>query len=255
MFGMYDTIFTTLDSIPTVPFLLGFLPTYLALFPLLHHLLLTTASYSSLEYKKQSNILCNLAQLTVLIPISFVALTALWREDVSLVHTDQHKNNVQVLINISSMYVTKDVVEIFINKKIANTTIIHHICVICAYIYCISVLTTDFKVEGIFKNFIGYAGFTCLDFPYEIFLALRFFISRTGSLIHFLKRYVFFHNLVCVTCNFSWQTFYFLKLVLSWHLAGTGALTALLSTATFLTLLSGWVQEEIVLMKHLWQFK
>ena len=162
---------------------------------------------------------------------------------------------IQVLINISTMYATKDIVELFVNKKIANSTILHHLCVICAYLYCLSILTTEFNIEGVFKNFIGYAGFTCLDFPYEIFLAVRFFISRTGKLIYFLKRYVFLHNLVCVSCNFSWQTFYFLKLLYSFYHSGTGLLPVILSMAIFFTLLSGWVQEEIVLMKHLWKFK
>ena len=160
-----------------------------------------------------------------------------------------------MLINLSTMYAIKDIVELFVNKKIANSTILHHICVICAYFYCLSILTTEFNIEGIFKNFIGYAGFTCLDFPYEIFLAIRFFISRTGKLIYCLKRYVFLHNLVCVSCNFSWQTFYFLKLLYSFYASGTGLLPVIFSVATFFTLLSGWVQEEIVLMKHLWQFK
>ena len=161
----------------------------------------------------------------------------------------------QVLINISTMYVAKDIVELFVNKKIAKTTIIHHICVICAYLYCLNILTTEYNIEGVFKNFIGYAGFTCLDFPYEIFLAIRFFISRTGRAIYCLKRYVFIHNLLCVTCNFSWQTFYFLKLLHSFYYSGTGLLPVALSFVIFFTLLSGWVQEEIVLMKHLWQFK
>lgn len=249
---MYDIVFVFLDSIPTIRFILGFLVFYLCLFPLLHQLLLKTSSYCSLNYKQQSNILCNLCQLSVLVPITFIGVSAVWRGHISPIHTDQHLPNVQVLINLASMYVIKDIVELFVNKKIANTTIIHHICVICAYLYCLRVLTTDFNVEGIFKCFIGYASFTCIDFPYEIFLALRFFIDRTGSLLHFLKKYVFFHNLVCVTCNFSWQTFYFLKLLYGFHLSGTGLLPVLLSVAVYFALLSGWVQEEIVLMKHLW---
>ena len=65
-----------------------------------------------------------------------------------------------MVINLSTMYATKDTVELFVNKRIANSTILHHIGVICAYLYCLSVLTTsEFNTEGIFKNFIVYAGF------------------------------------------------------------------------------------------------
>ena len=93
---MYDAIFHFLDSIPTIPFAFSFLPLYLSLFPIIHTLLKRTVSYSSLDYRKQSNILCNVAQLNVLVPISLIGLTALWRGDVSLIHPDRHKPNVQV---------------------------------------------------------------------------------------------------------------------------------------------------------------
>ena len=93
---MYDDIFHFLDSIPTIPFAFSFVPLYLSLFPIIHQLLQKTVSYSSLDYRKQSNILCNIAQLSVLIPISIIGLTALWRGDVSLIHPDRHKPNVQV---------------------------------------------------------------------------------------------------------------------------------------------------------------
>ena len=93
---MYDTIFHFLDSIPTIPFVFSFASPYLALFLLIHALLHKTVSYSSLDYRKQSNILCNVAQLSVLVPISLIELTAVWRGDISLIHTDRHKPNVQV---------------------------------------------------------------------------------------------------------------------------------------------------------------
>ena len=93
---MYDTIFHFLASIPTISFVFSFAPLYLALFPLIHALLQKTVSYPSLDYRKQSNILCNVAELSVLVPISLIELTALWKGDISLIHTDRHKPNVQV---------------------------------------------------------------------------------------------------------------------------------------------------------------
>ena len=158
------------------------------------------------------------------------------------------------MINLATMYVTKDVVEMFVNKKIALTTMVHHGGVICAYFYTLYVLNTNFNVEGIFKCFLGYAAFTSLDFPYEIYLALRFFINRAGRFNHFLKQYVFGHNFLCVICNFSWQTYYFTTLIISFHSDGIGFVTILISIVIYATLLSGWIQEEIVLMKHLWNY-
>ena len=42
---------------------------------------------------------------------------------------------VQVIINLATMYVSKDLVNILINKRIAATTIYHHIGVFIAYGY------------------------------------------------------------------------------------------------------------------------
>ena len=103
---MYDAVFHFLDSIPTIPFAFSFVPLYLCLFPLVHALLQKTVSYSSLDYRKQSNILCNVAQLTILVPISFIGLNALWRGDISLIHTDKHKPNVQVGLTLDDVLST-----------------------------------------------------------------------------------------------------------------------------------------------------
>merc|ERR1711874_666845 len=143
--------------------------------------------------------------------------------------TTNHKQNPQVMINMATMYTLKDVVELFVNKKIAKTTIIHHLCVIMAYFYVLKVITTDFNVEGFFKCFIGYAAFTTMNFPYKIYLSLRFFIDRTGSINKFCKTFAFFHKILCVSVNFSWQTFYFIKLITIFYFTGSSIFSLILS--------------------------
>ena len=39
-----------------------------------------------------------------------------------------------------------------------------------------------------FKSFVGYAGFTTLDFPFEVYLAARFFLARDGGAETALRR-------------------------------------------------------------------
>ena len=73
------------------------------------------------------------------------------REDINLFDTTNHKQNPQVMVNMSTAYVVKDVMEVLINKKIARTTLIHHGCVVLAYLHVITVLHGDYNVEGIFK--------------------------------------------------------------------------------------------------------
>ena len=50
-----------------------------------------------------------------------------------------------------TILVVKDVMEVFLNKKIARTTLIHHGCVVLAYFHVVTVLNGDYNREGIFK--------------------------------------------------------------------------------------------------------
>ena len=72
--------------------------------------------------------------------VSWFALTAVSRGQISILDTRKHAENVQVLVNMATMYVTKDLARILINKRIATTTVIHHICVFMAYGYVLGYL-------------------------------------------------------------------------------------------------------------------
>ena len=67
--------------------------------------------------------------------VSWFALTAVYRGQISILDTRNHADNVQVLVNMATMYVTKDLARILINRRIATTTVIHHVCVFIAYGY------------------------------------------------------------------------------------------------------------------------
>lgn len=60
---------------------------------------------------------------------------AVYKGDVSMLDTMRHAPNPQIMINMATMYVVKDLANILINKRIAPTTVIHHICVFIAYVY------------------------------------------------------------------------------------------------------------------------
>ena len=112
-----------------------------------------------------------------------------------------------------------------------------------------SVLTDDhaWKEEGLFKSFIAYASFETLAFPFEGFLAIRFFIDRYGILSYILKRYAMVHNLVCFSFNMVWQCRYLVEL---WSMAILGPKLPL-----YFLLIMAYVQEEVVIVKHLWKNK
>ena len=187
-----------------------------------------SASYQGLGSDRQSYILCKFLEVKLFIFLCYMASRALIREDINLFDTTNHRQNPQVMINMATSYVVKDVMEVFLNKKIARTTFIHHACVVLAYLHVITVLHGDYNREGIFKVrmsiflfsvginynfsllqcFIYYAVFTSINFPYKLFLALRFFVARNGGFHRGMKTVTFFHKLLCLAINLYWQTFY-----------------------------------------------
>ena len=66
---------------------------------------------------------------------SYIGLSALSNGDINILDTTKHALNPQIMINMATMYVVKDLANLVINKRIATTTIIHHICVFLAYGY------------------------------------------------------------------------------------------------------------------------
>ena len=109
-----------------------------------------------------------------------------------------------------------------------------------------SVLTDEHKwrEEGFFKSFIAYASFTMFDFPYELYLAARFFFRRRGIINHLLSKYCLLHNIVCVSCNMVWQITYLRHLLSLGLLHGSHLLF-------YILLIAGWIQEEYIVMMHL----
>ena len=96
-----------------------------------------------------------------------------------------------------------------------------------------------------FKSFIAYASFTTLDFPFELYLWVRYFVPRAGAVDTLMRRYVLLHNIVIVSCNMLWQARYLL------HLHSLGILGS--HVLGYLVLFTGWVQEEYVVMDFLFR--
>ena len=96
-----------------------------------------------------------------------------------------------------------------------------------------------------FKSFIAYAFFSTFDFPFYLYLGVRYFVQRAGAVDTLMKRYVLLHNIVFVSCNMLWQARYLL------HLHSLGILGS--HVLGYLVLFTGWVQEEYVVMDFLFR--
>ena len=99
--------------------------------------------------------------------------------------------------------------------------------------------------EGFFKSFIAHASFTMFAFPVEFYLALRFFIDRSGLMNKILKNLTVVYNLVFVIWNFVWQFGYI------YYLHNTDQLGAYLPL--YLVIFFVWSVEEYLVMMHLFK--
>lgn len=245
---IYEYLFQFFDSIPTGTFILWFPIIYFSFQLFTYNLLQLNEKFRETKFDKQTYILVYVMESMLLAFISYIAVNALYRGDISAFDSRKHAPNPQIMINMATMYVVKDLANLLINKRIASTTILHHIGVFSAYIHVLSVLTDDhaWKEEGLFKSFIAYASFQTLAFPFESFLAFRFFIDRYGILSYILKRYALLHNLACFSCNMVWQCRYLVEL---WSMKLLGSYLVL-----YFLLIMVYVQEEIVSMKFLWNY-
>ena len=178
---------------------------------------------------------------------SYIGVSAIYNGDISILDTMAYTPNPQILINMSTMYASKDLANILINKRIAKMTIVHHIFVFLAYGYVVKVLSDPVKWrgEGFFKSFIAHASFTMFAFPVELYLAIRFFIDRKGVFNSVLKKLTVIHNLVFVIWNFIWQFGYIFYLYNSNQLGGYLPL--------YLVILLIWSFEEYLVMIHLFK--
>ena len=84
-----------------------------------------------------------------------------------------------------------------------------------------------------------------MDFPFEFYLWLRYFVQRDGLTDSLMKKYVLLHNVTIVGLNMVWQARYLLQLsameILSSQVLG------------YLVLFIGWIQEEYVVMEFLFK--
>ena len=182
-----------------------------------------------------------------IVVFSYIGISAILNGNISILDTMAYTPNPQILINMSTMYASKDLANILINKRIARMTVVHHVFVFLAYGYVVNVLSDQakWKGEGFFKSFIAHASFTMFAFPVELYLAMRFFIDRKGVLNAVLKKLTVIHNLVFVIWNFIWQFGYIYYLHNSNQLGGY--------LTVYLLILLIWSFEEYLVMIHLFK--
>jgi len=246
---VYCYIFYFFDAIPTISFSIHFTIIYFALHYFVYKILQRLSKrFNSVSYDKQTSILVNLLESILLGLMSYVGVMALYHGDLNIFNTRQFAPNPQIMINMATMYTVKDLASLLINKRMASTTVLHHICVFLAYFYVLSILCDEDRwrsEEGFFKCFIAHASFTMFAFPVDMYFAVRFFINREGFLNYVLKRFCLVYNIICVSVNLLWQAGYLV------YLNSIGMIGAYLPIYVILFL--AWTWEEYIVMIYLFK--
>ena len=129
-----------------------------------------------------------------------------------------------------------------------NSTIIHHICVAVGYIY---IVNSNFSNEGIFKGITIYGAFSSLAFPVNLYLGYRFLLETNSFSTFILRKISFINYLISVSINWSWQSFYFIKLLILYYNKNDLTFIPLFSLFIYFLLLYNWIKDDLVLLSFL----
>ena len=192
-----------------------------------------SSSYRSTDADKRFYVLSNLIKSAVLLSYSPLAAELLYK---TMVLDVWPSNQIRIM---GTLYCIPDFVSLFLVKKMARSTVIHH-CVVC--IFNMFSLYNDYSEENVVRAIMIYAVFSTFAYMVNLLLASRFvstapYVSRALSALSLL---------IYVTCcgfNWTWQVTYLSGLL--W----IKPIQVLFYVALMLML----VYDDVVLMRWLWK--
>ena len=117
------------------------------------------------------------------------------------------------------------------------STIFHHICVIIATIF---IILSDLNEKGVHISFIIYGLYSAYTFLVNFFLGTRFITNFSNNFLTLTNT----SYLVSCSLNWNWQLYYTYKNFYFHY-----------QWLTFLTLLYFWINDDIILVKFLLNYK
>lgn len=142
--------------------------------------------------------------------------------------------------NIGCVYTIPDFVSLFMVKRMARSTIIHHVCV-C--IFNIWSLSNNFEEENVCRAIMVYAVFSTYAYLVNFLLGTRFLIEEDVK--YYLFKVALFIYVCSCAVNWSWQLHYM------YHLTFEVYKTIHWSVATYAAAIALIVWDDIILMTWL----
>jgi len=160
-------------------------------------------SYCGIESDKKFYVLSNLVKSAVLfyyVPFAVHSLYAIMVKeewDTSRIH------------RLSVMYAIPDFVSLILVKRMAKTTIVHHLLVV---IFMIISVNNNYKNDNICRAIVVYAIFSTFSYLVNLLLASRFVDNVAGNILTASISFIAFCTyVICIFFNWSWQLWYIRK--------------------------------------------
>ena len=190
-----------------------------------------SSSYVQVEEDKKFYILSNLIKSAVLLSYSPLAADLLWKT----MYQDVWPSS-QIRI-MGTLYCIPDFVSLFLVKRMANSTVIHH-CVVC--IFNVFSLYNNYEETNVIRAIMIYAVFSTFAYMVNLLLASRF-VTTTPVVSLVLSSLALTIYVICCGLNWTWQVGFLFKLFD----------THPISVTMYTALMSFLVWDDVILMKWL----
>ena len=244
------SIINILSNTPVYIFIPITMILYRVYYILYHKLLSFNNKYNTLSKERQYYIIFNMSKSSMLAFLSYLIYVGYNKNIVHLTNIDW--SNQRMFKNITGLYAITDLVPLFVNRdKMMTSTIIHHICVVGAFM---GVLNSNLEDIGISNAIILYGLYSSFAFLVNFFLGVRFLLDKDSIRMKYIKKITFINYITSCGCNWSLQgiylVYYINKLVLLyWN--NTIHITNYVYLLLYVAFLYFWISDDIILMRFL----
>ena len=148
------------------------------------------------------------------------------------------KSEIGEWMNLTSLYVMTDAVSLIRSNNIPRSTQIHHLAVVMAYFI---INTLDINKKNLSTALVLYGAYSSIAFLVNLYLGLRKFTDKT----QLLKRIAGITYILSCSINWSWQFYY------QFNYFNPITLKSMAYCLFSSGLLYSWIQDDIILIKHL----
>lgn len=189
-------ILSTKDQVAV--FVIGSYVVFSSYYVIYHFLDRFSTSFKAISDDKKMYTISNLLKAGILMSITPFAVTELY----GIVVHDRWNTN--VLRNLGCIYAVPDFVSMLVVRRMAWSTIFHHVCV---QVFNFFSVMNDYSQSNVCRLIVVYAAFSTFAYCVNMLLGSRFLgVSAMAS--RCLSAAAFIVYTACCAVNWSWQAFY-----------------------------------------------